>query len=107
MSKLDFLMRSTTKAQLESFQKLKEGWDSYNGKTIGVSAIASAESMILLIISLIGVEPYPVPMNDGGVQLEFPYNGLDYEIEIDPNGEVTNWAAFDVTGEVFHQYEKK
>jgi hypothetical protein len=57
---------------------LEQNWDSYGAVPIDPRAIARA---ILMLDSLQG-DWTPVPMSDGGVQLELHSGGFDIEIQI-------------------------
>jgi hypothetical protein len=70
---------------LESFYKLKEGWDSYGGKPISHRAIDWAKVLLLRLGQ--GGGWTPVPCSNGGIQLEFHEQGVDIEIMIDESSE--------------------
>lgn len=61
---------------LEVLANLKQGWDGYDGRPITEQAMNAARHLAF------------VPMNNGGVQIEFHAGGIDFEIEIQPDGKV-------------------
>lgn len=65
--------------RLEEFKALKQGWDSYGGKPISPVSIDWAK----VLLGRLGPGWTPVPLSDGGVQLEFHEQGVDIEIVID------------------------
>ncbi len=71
-------MRLLTLAALRKMADLEPNWDSYGAVPINPNAIARA---ILMLDSLQG-DWTPVPMSDGGVQLELHSDGFDVEIQI-------------------------
>tara|TARA_R110000868_G_scaffold409885_1_gene696352 strand:- start:56 stop:301 length:246 start_codon:yes stop_codon:yes gene_type:complete len=60
--------------RLKEFETLGPNWDGYKALPPTDAAIHSASCMT------------PVPMNDGGIQLEMHLNGGSVEIEIMPDG---------------------
>lgn len=60
--------------RLREIEKLEPNWDGYKGLAPTKDAVHSASCMT------------PVPMPDGGIQLEMHLNGGSVEIEIMPNG---------------------
>lgn len=71
-------MRRETLAALRQMCFLEPNWDSYGAARIEPRAI---ERAIILLDSLAG-DWTPVPMSDGGVQLERHDEGFDIEITI-------------------------
>jgi len=71
-------MRRETLAALRQMCFLEPNWDSYGGARIEPRAI---ERAIIMLDSLQG-DWQPVPMSDGGVQLELHSDGFDIEITI-------------------------
>lgn len=64
---------------IDNLMKLERGWDSYNGAPITVAARRTARHLIT-------VAPYVVPCSDGGIQLEWHEEGVDFEVCIKPDG---------------------
>lgn len=71
--------------QLVGFFSLEEDWDGYGAQRIHESAVKRAVA-VLDAVCPAGPEPWAVPTSDGGVQLEWAYNGVEIEIEILPAG---------------------
>lgn len=64
---------------LESFKKLKEGWDGYNGRTISERVIQRTEDLLLRTKS----SPKVFPTGRGTIQVELFFDDDDLvEIEI-------------------------
>jgi len=66
---------------IDAVRKLQPNWDSYNAPAISPTAIKTAMSLLL-------VTPLVVPRSNGGIQLEWHQDGLDWEIVINPDGTV-------------------
>jgi hypothetical protein len=66
--------------RLESFHNLKPGWDSYGAPPISEIAMTCAKAMLFRL----GDGWQPVPMSDGGVQLEGSHLGCYVEVVIMP-----------------------
>ena len=71
--------------QLAGFLSLEEDWDGYGAPRIHESAVKRAVA-VLNAVCPAGPEPWTVPTSEGGVQLEWAYNGIEIEIEILPAG---------------------
>lgn len=74
--------------RLASFAELAADWDSNGGQAPTPEAIAAARKLRRLLAE----EPQPVPLGDGGVQLEWQRGGLELELEISPSGELIDPA---------------
>lgn len=68
-------------AALRQMRHMEPNWDSYRAAPIDPRAVDRA---ILILDSLSG-DWHPVPMSDGGVQLELHSGGFDIEITIRTN----------------------
>ena len=68
---------------------LENNWDSYGGKPITQFALAEAQLLLKALSGIQAVDPSVVPCSNGGIQLEWHRNGYDLEIEISPEGEVS------------------
>ena len=68
---------------------LENNWDSYGAKSITASALAKADLFLNALQAIQAVEPSIVPTNHSGIALEWHRNGYDIEIEISPEGEVS------------------
>lgn len=71
-------MRLQTLARLRQLADMEPNWDGYGAARIEPRAI---ERAILMLDSMQG-DWWPVPMSDGGVQLELHSGGFDIEITI-------------------------
>lgn len=62
----------------------------FNDRLAELSKLATSTEAIRTAACLI-----PVPLNDGGIQLEIHADGGDLEVEIDPNGSIraVTWNA--------------
>jgi len=61
-------------------------WDGYKASRISQRAV---ETTILLLLDCAPEDmaaPHMVPVNNGGVQLEWHEQGIDLEIEVSPSG---------------------
>jgi hypothetical protein len=77
------------KKKLEELSLLKSNWDSYGGKPMTESALAEAELLLNAFERIQAVEPSVVPCSNGGIQIEWHRNGYTLEIEISPEGQVS------------------
>jgi hypothetical protein len=73
---------------LRGFATLPECWDSYGAKSIERHAIDSAIELLRRIVQHDTQKPAVVPMNRGGIQIEWHTRGVDLEIEITPHGDL-------------------
>ena len=71
--------------QIEDILNLPENWDSYGSEKISLAAAATALAILKVLADK--KKPWIVPCSDGGIQLEWHYDGLDLEIKINPDGE--------------------
>lgn len=71
-------MTKSAKSSLDPRALLDLGpdWDSYDGVKITEAAVKTAEAL------------RPVPLSDGGIQLELHCAGSDLEIEIGADGKI-------------------
>ena len=58
---------------------LKRGWDSYDGLPTTRESISTAFTFLTVVMSPDTPPPSLVPLNDGGVQIEWHQNGIDIE----------------------------
>ena len=68
----------------ERITELAPNWDGYDGVPPTRAAISTAHAVANALLH----PPQVVPVNDGGVQLEWHIEGVDVEIAITPKGEV-------------------
>ncbi len=66
---------------LEELRSLGDGWHGPGSKAPTVAAIETADNLT------------PVPMSNGGLQLELHAGGMDIEITINPDGQVVDVYA--------------
>lgn len=71
--------------RLAGFLALEEDWDGYGAQRIHESAVKRAVA-VLDAVCPAGPKPWTVPTSEGGVQLEWAYNGYEIESEIPPAG---------------------
>jgi hypothetical protein len=70
------------KVQIEGFQLLQSGWDSYAGKQISMGMRSAAFHLILDLATLNTPRPSVVPVADGTIQFEWHAKGIDLEIRV-------------------------
>lgn len=75
--------------KLEELSKLGNNWDSYGSEPITKAALDKAQLLLGALSGIQAIEPFVCPCSNGGLQLEWHRNGYDLEIEISPNGEVS------------------
>jgi hypothetical protein len=75
--------------KLEELRKLESNWDSYGGKPITELALEKTDLLLKALLGIQAVEPFVCPCSNGGIQLEWHRNGYTLEIEISPEGEVS------------------
>lgn len=73
-------------ARIASLRKLEEGWDSYGGQPPTRKALREAESCLSSFDRPYLPLGHPVPLSNGGIQLEWHCGGFDVELEISPDG---------------------
>lgn len=78
--------------RIAKLEALEPGWDSYGGKVPTAEALERLRGFDRALAY--------VPLADGGVQVEFHALGLDFEAEIDPAGQVTDYDLQPPAGEV-------
>lgn len=72
--------------RLNSFAKLEPNWNSYGAKPIDRDVIVMAKAMLWRLCGAGEYQLTPVPMSDGGIQLEGVIDGHDFECQIYPKG---------------------
>lgn len=65
-----------------SILRLQENWDSYGASPINPAVVWSAIELVLRVSSRKTTKPSIIPINSGGVQVEWHLNDVDLEIEI-------------------------
>ena len=75
-----------TKEKLERIFNLPENWDSYGARQIAIGSALGTIELILYLLEKNIPEPSVVPINTGGVQIEWHMKNIDFEIEIQPEG---------------------
>lgn len=85
---LDAIQHMTPDERIEPLTRLKKNWDTYGAKPPTTKALSSALALLRFM--------QPVPINDGGVQIEVHACGIDFEILIGPNGVVKGICYEDV-----------
>jgi len=81
-----------------------EGWDGRSGKEITDAALTHALNVMQDVMDVQAPAPAVVPVNDGGLQLEWQYPMLQIEIYIDSHGGATAWVAEDGREEDYNYY---
>lgn len=86
-------------ALLDEFATLEAGWDSYSAELISPVAIRVARGLLMLSAGFLtasetsDVAVRPVPIADGGVQLEWFRDGHELEVEIQADGTLSYLVA--------------
>jgi hypothetical protein len=75
--------------KINQILSLKDDWDSYGAPQISRESLLPIMQVLSAVMTDKTSAPAVVPTSDGGIQLEWHQNGLDFEIESAPNGELT------------------
>lgn len=78
--------------QLESVLALKPGWDGGDGRRVTIDALATGLRVLEETMAWDTVAPTVIPVSDGGIQLEWHCAGVDLEVYIEPDGQVSAWC---------------
>lgn len=70
------------KVQIEGFEQLRKGWDSYAGKPISTNMRTAAFQLILDLATVDTPRPSVVPIGDGTIQFEWHTKDIDFEIRM-------------------------
>lgn len=73
-----------TDERISKLRSLHDGWLTDTSLAPSEAALAAAAAMLL--------NADIVPRTDGGIQVEWHRDGLDLEIEIDPNGRLCGFS---------------
>lgn len=84
---------------IKDFEKLDQGWDSYNGFPMNDSAVIPA---LEVAIATAKCRAYPsaVPLPTGGIGLRWETNKVELEIDVFPDGLFEGVLEYPETGEV-------
>lgn len=69
-------------SRLNELSKLKKNWDTYNAHPISKKSLKNARSVLDDLLDKDTPIPAIAPTSDGGVQIEWHYNGIVLEIMI-------------------------
>ncbi len=69
--------------RLQRFLSYEANWNGYGERPISTQAVKRT-IIVLHRVALGGPEPVVVPVCDGGIQIEWYYNGMEIEVEIPP-----------------------
>ena len=78
--------------RLQRFLSYEANWNGYGEQPISKQAVKHA-LVVLHRVALGGPEPVVVPVCDGGIQIEWYYNGTELEVEISPHGAESIYIA--------------
>ena len=86
----------TATRQASELVQLPGGWDSYGAKPVSSDAARAATTLMVKEASAVPnlAAPAVVPTVRGGLQLEWHRQGVDLEIEFEPDGS-GSWFAED------------
>lgn len=82
---------SSVEESLLRIAALGPGWDGEQAEPMSWRALDSALMVLVETMSNDTVSPQIVPTYDGGLQLEWHCAGVDLEVYIQPNGQVSAW----------------
>lgn len=87
----DLDLLNTIAKSINELLLLEPDWDSYGGLPTSEVAARKAIRIVSGIVAQSARLPAIVPVNDGGIQLEWHNNGWDVEIEVHPDGAVSTF----------------
>ncbi|MER7275859.1 hypothetical protein ABT369_15510 [Dactylosporangium sp. NPDC000244] len=70
---------------------LEYGWDGEQAQPLSDRAFEMAITILVDTMSIDTVPPQIVPTYDGGLQLEWHCAGVDLEVAVESNGQVSVW----------------
>lgn len=73
---------------LWALSKLDADWDSYGSPPIEVNCLEIAAMFLDIVAQRFPPQPHIGPVPDGGVQVEWHYNGIDLEVEFSPGDSI-------------------
>ena len=79
--------------RLQRFLSYEANWNGYEERPISTQAVKRT-MVVLHRVALGGPEPVVVPVCDGGIQIEWYYNGMEIEVEIPPYGNESVYIAY-------------
>ena len=80
-------------SRLQRFLSYEANWNGYGEKPIN-KQVAKRALIVLHRIALGGPRPVVVPVCDGGIQIEWYYNGMEIEVEVPPDGNESVYIAY-------------
>lgn len=80
---------SNTINKLEYIFNLPENWDSYGANQIVETSALVSINLIFQLLTKNIPEPSVVPINNGGIQIEWHMRNIDLEIEVQPTSIVS------------------
>lgn len=80
-------MPATPAEQLDAMLTLAPGWDGYGADAVTAEAVAAGK-VILGLLDPAAADVQVCPARTGGVQVEWLWNGYEYELEITPAGTI-------------------
>ncbi len=81
------------KTRLQRFLSYEANWNGYGEQPISRQAVKRS-LIVLHRVALGGPEPAVVPVFDGGIQIEWYYDGMEIEVEIPPSGRISIFMTF-------------
>jgi hypothetical protein len=76
-----------TLEEVEQLSSLDQDWDGYGAERVSASAAMGAVNFLLKIAYPKLAAPEVVPVSDGGLQVEWHRNGIDFEVMFEPEEE--------------------
>lgn len=76
-------------SELKELAGLAPDWDSYGAEPLSAVAVGRCINALLPVLPDNAPKPTVVPTRDGGLQLEWHRDGVDFEIRVPPVGPVS------------------
>ena len=84
--------------RLDELASLPDNWDSYGGVPISEDTRKDVLRLLEAIVSARDPLPVLVPGSEGSVDLEWHAPGLVFEVEVEPDGNLTAYFCHDAEG---------
>jgi hypothetical protein len=78
--------------QMKSVHALKPGWDGPEARPVSSEAFRATLVILEETMARDTIAPTVVPVSDGGLQLEWHCAGVDLEVYIERDGQVSAWC---------------
>lgn len=87
-------------SKLSELLELPENWNGYGARAVDPRVVPTVLNLLVEILAT-GDPPFPdlIPTVDGGVQMEWHTEALDFEIEVSPTNEVRAYYCDEEAGD--------